>query len=86
MASIADLDTKIQELLDAQTAEAARVAAAQTAAQAALDDLSAKLAAAIAAGAPDLSPEIAKVQTAIDSLNATDAAPAPATAAESPAQ
>lgn len=77
MSNIQDLDAKIAELITAQKAESTRVAAAQAKAQAALDDLSAKLAAALAAGATtvDTSAEIASVQSAIDALNATDPAP-----------
>lgn len=75
MSDIAALDSKIQELIAAQAAESARVTKVQADLKSAVDALTAKL--AQGAAPIDTTAEIASIQSAIDSLNSTDADPTP---------
>jgi len=74
MASLDDLRTKIAEVEAAAEAERAQVADGL----AKVADLAAKLAEAVAAQAPDLAPEVARLQAVVDGLRSDDPAPAPA--------
>jgi len=73
MASLDDLRAKLAEVEAAAEAERAQLAAEHTKVEEGL----ARIAELVAAGSPDVAPEVARLQAIVDSLKADDAPAAP---------